>query len=256
MRIATFNCNSVRTRLDTVLRWMRDHQADVLCLQETKVQDGEFPLEAFTSAGLNVAFRGMKSYNGVAVASPHPITDVRTGLDDGGPADEPRLMRATVGGVTVVNTYIPQGRDIEHEMFRYKLEWFRRLRGYFDRNFKPADALVWLGDCNVAAEPIDVHNPEERENHVCYHADARSAFQHCRAWGFADVFRTFHPEGGHYTFFDYRTQFKGPTQEGWRIDYILASPALAKRATRCWIDLEPRLRERPSDHTFLAADFT
>lgn len=254
MRLATFNCNSVRSRLDTVLRWLDENQPDVLCLQETKVQDHEFPLDPFRAAGWQVAFRGMKAYNGVAMISKKPADEIRFGLDDE-PADEPRVAHARFGEVHVVNTYVPQGRLIEHEMFAYKCKWFARLKQVFAARFKPTDRVIWTGDLNVAAEPIDVHNPKEREDHVCYHIDARRAFADCRTWGFEDVFRKFHPEPGHYTFFDYRTVFSAKKGLGWRIDYILATPAQASRATKSWIDVEPRLREKPSDHCFLAADF-
>jgi exodeoxyribonuclease-3 len=154
-----------------------------------------------------------------------------------------------------VNTYVPQGREIDHVMFKYKQEWFARLRRYFDEQFTTKDLLVWLGDLNVAFDEIDVHNPKERTNHVCYHKDARAAFANCRAWGFEDVFRRHQPDPGHYTFFDYRTRDAVGRNLGWRIDYVLASPALAQKSTDAFIDLEPRKGEKPSDHTFLAADF-
>jgi exodeoxyribonuclease-3 len=256
MRLATFNCNSIRTRLDTVLAWLDRHQPDVLALQETKVVDELFPAQALRDAGYHVAFRGMKAYNGVALLSRRAPDEVSFGLaGEDGPADEPRLVQARFGDLHVVNTYVPQGRAIDHPMFPYKVAWFGRLRRHFERHFGPGDRVVWLGDLNVAAEPIDVHNPEEREGHVCYHADARRAFAQCRAWGFTDVFRRHHPEPGHYTFFDYRKAFVPGRKEGWRIDYILATPALARASRDAWIDLEPRASARPSDHTVLVADF-
>lgn len=255
MRIATFNCNSIRTRLDTVLAWLDRNQPDILGLQETKVVDELFPLQPLRAAGYHVAFRGMKAYNGVALLSRRAPDEVSFGLGGAGPSDEPRLVRARFGDLQVVNTYVPQGRAIDHPMFAYKVAWFGRLRRYFARVGTPRGQVVWLGDLNVAAEPIDVHNPDERADHVCYHEDARRAFAHCRAWGFEDVFRRHHPEPGHYTFFDYRKAFTPDRREGWRIDYILATPALAQRSRAAWIDLEPRATARPSDHTVLAADF-
>ena len=256
MRIATFNCNSIRSRMDPVLAWLRTNEPDILCLQETKVQDHEFPLAPLRDAGWNVAFKGMKSYNGVAIISKRAPDEVRFGLDDGGPADEPRLAYARFGDLHVVNTYVPQGRELDHEMFQYKLEWFARMKKFFDRNFSPEDNLIWTGDINVAAEPMDVHNPEDRKNHVCFHEDARRAFADVRAWGFEDVLRKFHPEPGQYTVFDYRTVVSASRGLGWRIDYILATPPLAAKATQSWIDVEPRLQPKASDHTFLAAEFT
>ncbi|HEY8240531.1 MAG TPA: exodeoxyribonuclease III, partial [Kiritimatiellia bacterium] len=126
---------------------------------------------------------------------------------------------------------------------------------FMETHFHKTDPVVWMGDLNVAAEPIDVHNPEKREKHVCYHADARKAFAEARAWGFVDVFRKHHPEPGQYTFFDYRTLFAANNGEGWRIDYVLATPSLAERSTNAWIDMEPRLQPKSSDHTFLAVEF-
>jgi exodeoxyribonuclease-3 len=255
MIVATFNCNSVRSRLDAVSAWLAKHKPDVLALQETKVEDHLFPREPFEAAGYHVAHKGMKAYNGVALLSREPARNVQFGLDDE-PADPFRLVRAEIGGVTFINTYVPQGREIDHAMFQYKLAWFGRLRRFMEKNFAATDPVVWLGDINVAAEPIDVHNPEKREGHVCYHAHARKAFAETRAWGFVDVFRQHNPGPGHYTFFDYRTFFAEKKGEGWRIDYILATPSVAERSKRSWIDMEPRLQPKPSDHTFLAAEFS
>ena len=255
MRVATYNVNSIRLRLDSVLAWMARHKPDIVCVQETKVQDADFPEAPIREAGYHVAYRGQKAYNGVAILSTTPPEDVRTGLDDGGPADETRLIRARFGEVTVVNTYVPQGREVDHEMFQYKLQWLRRLREFMDRHFSTRDAVIWAGDLNVAIQPIDVYNPEERARHVCYHADARSALQYCLDWGFKDVFRAFHPEAGHYTFFDYRTADSVDRGWGWRIDYILASPPLTARARDAFIDVEPRRLPKASDHTYLVADF-
>ena len=256
MRIATFNCNSVRTRLDPVLAWLRTHEPDLLALQETKIVDDLFPRAAFEAAGYRAAFRGMKGYNGVALLSRKEPDEVAFGFDgDRASADEPRLLRARFGALHLVNTYVPQGRAIDHAMFAYKLDWFARLRALFDRAYRASQQVLWLGDLNVAAEPEDVHRPETRAQHVCFHDDVRRAFADCRAWGFVDVFRRFHAGPGHYSFFDYRSTWKGPAPGGWRIDYLLASPPLARRAQACWIDLEPRRGPRPSDHCFVAADF-
>lgn len=255
MKIATYNINSIRSRIDALSAWLAENQPDILCLQETKVQDSEFPMEAVKATGYHVVFKGMKAYNGVAILSRKKPDDVLAGLDDGGPADEPRLIRARYGDLHVVNTYVPQGRDIEHEMFTYKIEWLKRLRAYFDRHFTLQDKLIWVGDLNVAIQPIDVYNPEARAKHVCYHADAREALKFCQAWGFQDVFRKYHPEGGHYTFFDYRTIDSLGKGQGWRIDYIMASPAMLDHTRDCRIDLEPRRLPKASDHTYMVAEF-
>lgn len=255
MRVATFNCNSIRTRLDTVLAWLVRHQPDLLALQETKVVDELFPAAAFRDAGYHATYRGMKAYNGVALLSRRPPDEARFGLDDRDPPDEPRLLHAQFGNLHVLNTYVPQGRAVDHPMFRYKLRWYRRLAAYFRRHLKTAEPVLWMGDLNVAAESIDVHNPEERAAHVCYHARARRAFAAARAWGWEDVYRRHHPEPGRYTFFDYRTDFSEAAPKGWRLDYILATRPLAAQSRDAWIDLQPRREARPSDHAPVVADF-
>lgn len=255
MKIATFNANSVRARLDIVLAWLDKNKPDVLCIQETKAPDSMFPVLEFEKAGYCTVFRGEKSYNGVAVLSRLEARDVDFGFDDGGPSDETRLVRARIGPVHVVNTYVPQGREIEHEMYRYKLEWFRRLRAWFDRHFKPDSLLLWTGDLNVAPTPDDAHDPNEHLDHVCYHEDVRKVFQAVMEWGFVDVFRKHHPEPGQFTFFDYRVRGAVKRGIGWRVDHMLATSRLAAKSTDCRIDLEPRLAEKPSDHTFLVAEF-
>lgn len=249
MKIATFNANSIRSRMPILARWLAAQRPDIVCVQETKVQDPEFPVAEIEALGYRAAFRGEKSYNGVAVLSRTPADEVSFGFRDGGPADETRFVTARFGRFSVVNTYVPQGREIDHAMYGYKLEWFARLRRHFDAAFKPSDLLLWVGDLNVAAAPEDVHSPENYANHVCYHIDVRRAFAGCCDWGFVDVFRTFHPEPGQFSFFDYRTPNAAKRGIGWRLDYLLASPALAALARDAFIDLAPRLEEKPSDHT-------
>lgn len=255
MKIATFNANSIRSRLDVILAWLKANEPDALCIQETKVQDKDFPSPPIIEAGYKVVFRGEKSYNGVALIARRAPANVAFGLDDAGSRDETRLLCAQVGPVHIVNTYIPQGREIGHEMYQYKLAWLKRLKAYFCRHFSKANNLVWLGDMNVAPEAIDIHNAEKQANHVCYHVDARKAFADTVGWGFTDVFRKHHPEPGHYTFFDYRTRNAVKLGMGWRVDHILAAPALAEKCGNAFIDLKPRMAPNSSDHTFLVAEF-
>jgi exodeoxyribonuclease-3 len=255
MRIATFNANSIRSRLDTIRAWLTEHHPDVLCIQETKAEDKDFPALALTELGYHVAFRGEKSYNGVAMISRAKPGAVSFGLDDGGPPDATRLVYAKFGVVHVVNTYVPQGREIDHPMYQYKLAWFARMRDYFTRHFTPKTKLVWVGDLNIAPEAMDIHNAAEQDHHVCYHIDARRAFRATVQWGFVDVFRKHRPEPGQYTFFDYRTIDAAQRKMGWRIDHVLATAPLAAKSRDCFIDLKPRLGAKPSDHTFLVADF-
>ncbi len=255
MIIATYNANSIRTRLDAVLKWLDERQADVLCIQETKVQDADFPAAAITDAGWHVVFRGEKSYNGVAIISREPAADVAFGFDDGGPADETRLVRARFGEVHVINTYVPQGREISHEMYSYKLDWLARIRKLLERDHTPQDKLLWTGDLNVAPYDIDVYKPETKQKHVCCHVDVRTAFASVMNWGLTDVYRKHHPGPGHYSFFDYRQPSSLERNQGWRIDHLMATAPLAELSQQAQIDLEPRQAPKPSDHTFVWADF-
>lgn len=254
MKIATFNCNSVRTRIDIILGWLASRNPDILCLQETKVRDEDFPLDPFRQAGWQVAFKGQKSYNGVAIVSKKPADETAFGLDTE-PADAPRLIHARFGKLHVVNTYVPQGREIDHEMYAYKLKWFARLKDMFTARFTPRTPLLWCGDINVARHPIDVTNPQTKKDHVCYHQAVRDAFEETISFGFTDVFRRHNPELVDYSFYDYRSRFDPEQKRGWRIDYILATPSLAKKCTGAAIDITPRTLPKPSDHCPLYADF-
>jgi len=157
---------------------------------------------------------------------------------------KPGLIAARFGPLQVVNTYVPQGRAIEHAMYQYKLQWFERLQKWFDRHFTPKTLLVWVGDLNVAPEAKDIHNADQQAKHVCYHQAVREAFERTKAWGFEDVFRKYHPEGGQYTFFDYRTANALKRNMGWRVDHIMATPPLANKSRDSYIDLSPRLKPK------------
>jgi len=256
-KVATFNANSVRSRMPVIRAWLAREKPDVLALQETKVQDHEFPAEAFREIGYHIVFRGQKAHAGVALASLVEPTDVAYGLDDGGPPDEPRLIRATVAGILIVNTYVPQGQSVDSPLFAYKIEWFKRLRDYFARHFSPDAPLLWCGDFNVAPEESDVHNPKRLVTHVDFHPQARAALAEVKGWGFVDVFRRHHPEEpGQYTFWDYRVAGALDRNVGWRVDHIWATRPLAERSVKSWIDRDARQVEKPSDHTFLVAEFS
>ena len=257
LKVATYNANSIRARMALILDWLGKESPDVLCVQETKVQDKDFPAEPIQEAGYHVVFKGQKSYAGVAIISREEPQEVAFGIDDGEKPDEARLIRAVIGGVSVVNTYVPQGRDTESEHYQYKLRWFERLRAFFKHHYAPDQLLVWMGDLNVAAEPIDVYNPQGIEGHVCYNPEVRAALAQVRGWGFVDVFRQHHPgEAGQYTYYDYRARDAVERGVGWRVDHVLATQPLAEKSTASWIDVEPRRAERPSDHTFLIAEFS
>jgi exodeoxyribonuclease-3 len=256
MKVVTFNTNSIRTRLELVLHWMQRETPNVICFQETKVQDADFPAAAFKEIGYHVVFCGQKAYAGVAIASREECQEVTCGFDDGGEPDEPRLIRAVVQGIPIVNTYVPQGRSADSPHFQYKLEWFARLWALFKKRYSPQKPLLWMGDFNVAPEPIDVYDPRRLKDHVDFHPDACAALERVRGWGFVDIFRLYHPqEEEQYTFWDYRVANAVERKVGWRVDHIWATEPLARKSTRTWIDVEARQAERPSDHTFLIAEF-
>jgi exodeoxyribonuclease-3 len=256
LKVATYNVNSIRSRLELVLEWLRREVPDILCLQETKAQDADFPAEAFHEAGYYVVFRGQKADGGVAIVSREEPQQVTFGLDDDGEPDEARLIRARIKGIAVVNTYVPQGRTPDSSHFQYKLEWLSRLREFFDRHYAPQERLLWMGDFNVAPEEIDVYEPKRLEKHVDFHPEARVALEEVREWGFVDVFRLHHPdETGQYTFWDYRVPNALNRGMGWRVDHIWATEPFSRTSKSAWIDGAARRVKRPSDHTLLVAEF-
>jgi len=254
MKVASFNVNSLRARLPIVLSWLSQQKPDILCVQETKVQDVDFPADAFDESGYKYVFKGQKSYNGVAIFSRSQISNVQFGFEDE-PKDEPRLIRADIKNISIVNTYVPQGYLPESEKFQYKLKWFERLLNYFDKNFKPGDAVIWVGDLNIAPEAIDIYDPVNLAGHVCYHPEVQNKLKEIMQWGFLDLFRMHCKEPGQYTFWDYRLRDSFRRNLGWRLDHVMATQPLAKRCTGCYIDKDPRLKERPSDHTPVVAEF-
>lgn len=255
-RVATFNANSLRSRLEIVLGWLRAHEPDALCIQETRVVDADFPIMAFLEIGYKAAFVGQKSFNGVAIISREEPEDVVIGTGSDTLDEEARIIRARIRGVNVVNTYVPQGTAPDSPRFAYKLNWIASMKDYLNRDFTPDAPIVWVGDFNVAPEPIDVYDPEALAGSVCFHPEEHKALASVREWGFVDVFRKHHPgEPRQYSFYDYRVPNAFKRKIGWRIDHIYATRPMADRSLDCWIDTEPRLLEKPSDHTFVVADF-
>lgn len=253
-KIATFNANSIRVRLDQILAWMDREKADVVCVQETKVQDQDFPEDKIRDAGYHVVYSGQKSHAGVATLSRTPPEETQAGFDDG--TDAARMLYTHIEGLHIVNTYVPQGRDPDHEEFQHKLAWFEQIKTWFDRHYAPDDPILWLGDLNVAPEDIDVYDPDRLRGHVDFHPDAQAALEDVRAWGFVDVFRKHHPnEPNQFTYYDYRARNPIEENKGWRVDHMLATEPLAAKCVASWIDVEARKADRPSDHTFLVAEF-
>ena len=254
MTIATWNVNSIRKRMQLVLDWLALRQPDVLCLQETKVADSEFPALMFQAAGYHATFRGMKGYNGVATLSRREPESVLYGLCEGPDSEDVRILQTVIEGVPIVNTYVPQGYKVGSDKYAFKLEWFRRIRQYFEERLDPAKPALWVGDVNVAPEPIDVYHPDRRVNDVDFHIDVRNAYKEALAWGFVDVYRLLHPDTVQYTYWDY---FRNALQNnwGWRIDHILATRPLADVCRKVEVDMDPRKAPGASDHTVVWANF-
>ena len=192
----------------------------------------------------------------MAIASLEPLEDVRTGFGDGmEPDDGPRLIRGRLGGVTVVNTYVPQGKSLDHPDYAYKLRFFERMRALFEREASPDAGVVWVGDLNVAPTDSDVTHPENKRDHVCFHEDVKAAFEAVKRWGLVDVFRRHKPGEGEFSFFDYRVKDSLARNIGWRIDHVLATGPLAESSVDAWVDRLPRSWDKPSDHTPVVAVF-
>lgn len=255
MKLATFNANGIRARLPVIEAWLDKEVPDVLCIQETKVQDLDFPKESLEKRGYHCAFCGQKSYNGVAILSRPVPQAVTYGFGDGDAEEGPRLMTVWIEGLPIVNTYVPQGQAPDSERFDYKLAWFGRLRDYFSKEFNPDRPLLWAGDFNVAPDAIDVYDPDKLDGSVGFHPEERAALVEVARWGLVDVFRLHDSEARKYTFWDYRIPNGVKRGLGWRIDHIWATRSLAECSEKAWIDMAPRLAERPSDHTFLVAEF-
>lgn len=255
MKIATYNVNSIRKRLPIVLEWLKQHQPDVFCLQETKVQDQDFPLAPLKDAGYHVYYRGMKSYNGVATLSRREPDKVIYGLDNRPDSEDARILQTVIDGIPIVNSYVPQGSSVGSDKYAFKLEWFKQYRQYLETYLHPDNPTIWLGDLNVAPEPIDVYDPDQRVNDPDFHVDARNAYKNVVSWGLIDVFRQLHPERVQYTYWDYfRNAFTN--NRGWRIDHILATKTFAAKCTATDVDLTPRTLPGTSDHTIVWAEFT
>ncbi len=255
MKIASFNVNGIRARMPVILDWIEKETPDVLCMQETKVQDHEFPEEAFEKKGYFSAYKGRKSYNGVAIISREIPSSAESGFGDGDEAENTRIIRASFKNLIVVNTYVPQGRDPDSDQFTYKLAWFDRLLKYFENNFTPEMQVLWAGDFNVAPKPIDVYDPDKLLGSVGYHPKEHEALSNTMKWGFTDVYRIHKPDEKDFTFWDYRIPNSVKRGLGWRIDHICATRSLAEKSVSAWIDKGPRLSERPSDHTPILAEF-
>jgi len=255
MKIATWNVNSVRARFERLMAFLAREQPDVLCLQELKVSDNEFPRLELEAAGWHTAVHGQKTYNGVAIVARTAPQDVRVGLGDDVDDDEARLIAATVQGVRVISAYVPNGKVVGSDKWAYKLDWLQRLGAHLARHYTTAQPLALCGDFNVAPEDRDVARPEEWRDTVLTHEDARERLRSLMAWGLVDAIRLHHSGDGPWSWWDYR-MLGFPKGNGLRIDHILVTPPLAARCTGASVDRDERKGKLPSDHAPVLAVFT
>ena len=254
LTIVTWNVNSIRVRLESLLTWLGDFLPDVMCLQETKVTDDQFPLEAFQALGYEAAIYGEKTYNGVAILSRHPLQDVALGFGDDSAQTQRRLIAATVRGVRVLNAYVPNGAAPDSPKFAEKLAFLNRLDALLRTHARPDQPLALVGDFNAAMDARDVYSEEQMQGHVCYHPEERRVLAKLLQWGLVDQFRALEPGAGFFSWWDYR---QGAYQRnmGLRIDHIWVTPPLAQRVISCWIDREERAHDKASDHVPVVASF-
>ena len=257
MKIATWNVNSLNVRLPRLLAWLPAAQPDVVCLQETKLEDAKFPRQELADAGYAAHFAGQRTYNGVALLvrdGAGPATDVVTVL----PAfadEQKRVLAATVGGIRIVNLYVPNGQAVDSDKYRYKLDWCAAATAWLRAELAQHRELAVVGDFNIAPEDRDVHDPAAWAGQVLCSDAERAVFRDWLALGLADSFRLFDQPEKTFSWWDYR-QLAFPKNRGLRIDHILLSPALAARCTACRIDRNARKGDKPSDHAPVTAEIT
>ena len=253
MKIAIWNVNSLKVRLPHVLDWLSATDMDVLCLQETKLTDENFPIDEINAAGYHAIYSGQKTYNGVAIISKSEAHDVITdvpGLDD----PQRRILGATIDGIRILNLYVVNGQEVGSEKFAYKLEWLSKVSDYINEQVQLHKYFVTLGDFNIAPDDRDVHDPDAWKERILCSTPERTALQNIFDLGLKDTFRLFSQEEKSFSWWDYRAAgFR--RNNGLRIDLILASDALSKKCSSCYIDKEPRQLERPSDHAPVYAEF-
>lgn len=248
MRIASWNVNSMKARLDHVLAYCKAGHTDIILAQELKMTDENFPYDAFAEIGWNVAVHGQKTYNGVAILSPHEIENVQKGLPGDETDEQARFIRADIQGLHVASIYLPNGNPCPGPKFDYKLGWMDRLDVVASQLLQSEKPVILGGDYNIIPQAIDCFDESVWEGDALYHPESRSRFFKLVHKGYTDAFRSIHPQGAHYSFWDYQA---GAWQKnnGIRIDHLLLSPEAADRLEMAGIDKGPRGQEKPSDHT-------
>lgn len=254
MRIASWNVNSLRARLDHTAEWLKTNQPDVLCVQETKVVDDDFPADTFARLGYEAAYIGEKTYNGVALLSRHTIKDISYGLGSAQAKEPARFVAGTVCGVRVMSAYVPNGKTLESPSYAEKLAWLGRLRLTLDETARPEQPLVLCGDFNIARDDRDVFDPELMRDKIHFSAPEHAALNNLLEFGLLDAYRERHQEGGKFSWWDYRMG-AFPRNRGLRIDYVFATRPIIDAMKSVEIDVTPRHWDKPSDHTPVVIDF-
>jgi exodeoxyribonuclease III len=251
--IATWNVNSLRVRLSHVLEWLAAYPVDVLAIQETRLLDADFPIAEMNQAGYQVVYSGQKAFNGVAILSRQPLSDVI--MDVRGFSDpQRRLLAATVENVRIINLYVPNGESVISDKYQYKLEWLKNIQNYIKDELQKHAQLIVLGDFNIAPEDQDVHDPKQCQGQVLVSDLERTAFQQMIQLGLKDCLRLHPQPDKSFSWWDYRMNaFK--RNQGLRIDHILVNQTWSTQCVRCFIDKTPRAWERPSDHAPVIAEF-
>ena len=253
-KLATWNVNSLRARQQRVEEWISAEQPDVVCLQETKVVDDQFPGDAFRRMGYSIAMAGQRTYNGVAILARHELQDVRVGLLGASEGEDKRILSARVCGTFVCSVYVPNGKSVDSPSFTEKLEWLARLRSTLDEWVSPAEDVAVCGDFNIAPEARDVYDPAAFEGHTHFHPREHEALARLREFGLVDAYRALHDEAEQYSWWDYRAgAFR--RNRGLRIDLILASGSLMSRCREVAMHKGERGKEKPSDHIPVMATF-
>ena len=254
MRILTWNVNSVKIRLEHLLRVLHEIKPDIACLQEIKCLEEAFPRLEVESAGYNSAVIGQKSYNGVAILSRTPLAEVTRGFGDGDDDSQARLIAATIDGIRIASVYVPNGEAVGSDKYDFKLRWMERLRAWAATHFAGDRPALLCGDFNVAPAPMDVHDPSAWKDHVLFSEPERAALARVVDTGLVDLIRTMHPTEPMFSWWDYR-MLAFPKGKGLRIDHLLATPSLAARAVASGVDRESRKGKQPSDHAAVWANF-
>lgn len=253
MKIVAWNVNSIRSRLDRVCAFLEREKPDALCLQELKCEQAQYPDEAFRQLGYHSFVYGQKTWNGVAILTPHPIAEKQFGFPSGFDSGVARIAAAKIQGVWVVSSYVPNGQEVGSEKFDYKLKWLDEFEKYL-ANFDPKVPLAVCGDFNIAPADIDCHAPDKWEGKVLFSEQEKAAFERLIQLGFKDTFRALHPDTQAFSWWDYR-MLGFQKNRGMRIDFVLANATLAEACVDARIDREERKGEKPSDHAPMIAVF-